>query len=226
MDFDRLTYHFQRAGVTPQVILDVGANKGQWFEECRKRFKCTIHLFEADSDNFASIVDKINQSNNNYGYIPSTLSIGLLGAKKVEEVPFYKAKIANNTGNSMYLENSKYFEDHDVVKLKMDTLDNVIGNTYAKIDLIKLDVQGAELDILRGSVEKALPTCDLILMEVALLQYNKGAPLSGEVFSYMDSIGFQAIDILEKHYFGRDLIQADYLFARKGSVYIPQQFGY
>ena len=108
--------------------------------------------------------------------------------------------------------------------MKTNTLDNVIGDMYDHIDLIKLDVQGAELDILRGSTEKVLPKCDLILMEVALLQYNKGAPLSGEVFTYMDSIGFQAIDILEKHYFNKDMIQADFLFARKGSVYIPQTF--
>jgi len=225
MNFERLVYHFTRAGVTPSVILDIGANKGQWFKECRTKFICQMHLFEADSDNHSSIVDTINQSHSKYGYIPTTLSIELLGEKVNKEVPFYKAKIDNNTGNSMYLENSNYFKDHNMVKLKTNTLDNIVGDMYNNIDLIKLDVQGAELDILRGSSQKVLPRCDLILMEVALLQYNTGAPLSGEVFTFMDCIGFQAIDILEKHYFNKDMIQADFLFARKGSVYIPQTFG-
>ena len=224
MNFERLVYHFARANITPRVILDVGANKGQWFKECRNVFRCPMHLFEADNDNFGSIVNTINQSHTKYGYISTTLTMELLGEKVGTEVSFYEAKIANNTGNSMYLENSNYFKDHDMVKMKTNTLDNVIGDMYDHIDLIKLDVQGAELDILRGSTEKVLPKCDLILMEVALLQYNKGAPLSGEVFTYMDSIGFQAIDILEKHYFNKDMIQADFLFARKGSVYIPQTF--
>ena len=57
MEFDRLVYHFQQAGIKPQTIIDIGANKGQWFIECRKRFKCTMHLFEADGDNLLTLID-------------------------------------------------------------------------------------------------------------------------------------------------------------------------
>ncbi len=226
MEFNRLEYHFQQAGVKPQVVIDIGANKGQWFTEFRKRFKCNMHLFEADNDNKELLTDTVSKINGQCGYSNTIVTIALLGSEIGKEISFYKTKGNNNTGNSTYLENSCYFLDHEIERLKTVTLDELIGYSYEKIDLIKLDVQGAELDILKGAREKVLLKCDLILMEVAFLQYNKGAPLAYEVFKFMDSIGFQSIDILEKHHFGHDMIQADFLFARKDSVYVKDKFGY
>lgn len=215
---DRLKYHFDRVGKIPGTILDIGANKGQWFSQCKETFNCHVHMMEADNDNHNDLKDCQKR------YMgQDSITIALLGKEDGITMPFYKIKSDNNTGNSMYRENSSYFKDCNIECLPSMTLDSVIGDMYEKIDLIKLDVQGAELDILRGG-QKTVAKCDLILMEVAFQQYNLGAPLAPEVFAYMDSIGFQAIDMLEKHHFGYDFIQADFLFGRKDTAYVSTTF--
>lgn len=225
MEFDRLVHHFKNAGVVfPVVIIDVGANKGQWFSECRKHFKCSMHLFDADKDNYEDLHDEVIKSREKYGSFPTPITIALLGEEKGKKVKFYKTQGDNNTGNSIYLENTKYFDNHYVEELETDTLDNLIGDKYDKIDLLKIDVQGAELNVLSGAKEKVLPKCDLILMEVSFLEYNKGAPLVKDVINFMDELGYQAIDIIGKNYFAYDFIQADMLFAKKGCKFIINKF--
>jgi len=47
-----------------------------------------------------------------------------------------------------------------------------------------------------------------------LVEYNHKAPQYSEVLSFMNSIGYDAIDILEEHYDGELKIQIDILFKK------------
>jgi hypothetical protein len=51
-----------------------------------------------------------------------------------------------------------------------------------------------------------------------VLPYNANAPLWFEVHTYMESIGYFAVDILELHYSGKLLFQVDILFRRLNPV--------
>lgn len=215
MNFNRLVSHLKK--LNSGVILDIGANKGQWYVEIKKMLpNHHVHMIEADSSNKNHLMEILEPGD--------SVSICLLGGQYKKDVPFFKTKCENNTGNSVYLENSIYFKVHDTEYLEMMRLDDLLGDKYEQIDLLKLDVQGSEIDIIKGSMEKILPKCQLILMEVSFQPYNKGAPLVTEVLQYMDNIGFQPIDILEKHYFGDIFIQADFLFARRDSQFVVNNF--
>ena len=56
------------------------------------------------------------------------------------------------TGASLYKENTEWYEEgkYETVSVFTDTLDNRNYFNGEPIDLIKIDVQGAELDILKG----------------------------------------------------------------------------
>src|SRR2546422_465251 len=84
---------------------------------------------------------------------------------------------------------------------------------------LKLDVQGYELEVLRGA-ERTLTATDVVLMEVSLLQYNAGAPLFAEVTAFMKAIGFVVYDICGQLRRAADeaLFQADLLFVREDST--------
>ncbi len=58
---------------------------------------------------------------------------------------------------------------------------------------MKLDVQGYEIEVMKGG-NIALTNSEAVLMEVALLEYNRGAPLINEVFEFMSSFGFVPYD--------------------------------
>jgi hypothetical protein len=83
---------------------------------------------------------------------------------------------------------------------------------------LKIDAQGYELEILKGST-LLIESIDAILLEIALIEINEGAPLLHEVLPFMRSIGFVAYDVLEIHRrpLDRALNQIDVLFVRVDS---------
>jgi hypothetical protein len=76
-------------------------------------------------------------------------------------------------------------------------------------DMIKMDVQGAELDVLKGAVE-TLSTVKHVILELQVVEYNKGAPLKDDVIAYMDTQGFDCLGIFSNN--GPD---GDYHFVRR-----------
>jgi hypothetical protein len=83
-------------------------------------------------------------------------------------------------------------------------------------------VQGAELDVLRG-LGYHRSKVEVILMEISLVNYNKGAPLIDVVLSDLGRMGFVLYDILEERRdLGGRLLQIDGLFVRPTSRFRPQ----
>ena len=81
-----------------------------------------------------------------------------------------------------------------------------------------MDVQGSELDIIKGALPIIKDTTFLIL-ELGILEYNQGAPLIGEVIEELNKLGFVMIDILDfNHSDDTYLIQIDALFANKKRI--------
>ncbi len=120
------------------------------------------------------------------------------------------------TGDSIYLENTDHYTDSfELVSAKnIDTL--IIEKNLPLPNFIKLDVQGAELDILKGA-KTAISSCNVILMECPIVQYNLGAPKLEEYLDFMKKIDFLPIKIFEQHIDRGLLIQIDILFMSKKS---------
>ena len=60
--------------------------------------------------------------------------------------------------------------------------------------LLKVDVQGAELDVLAGATE-VLKETEFVILEASLFEFMKGGPLFSDVIAYMKMHGFVAYDI-------------------------------
>lgn len=92
---------------------------------------------------------------------------------------------------------------------------------------LKLDVQGAELDVLNGANLSLSgsrgTTVDVILMEVSLAPYNEGAPRPAQVFLYMITRRYELWDIWDmpriQDKFGKVsiLTQSDFVFVKSDS---------
>jgi len=208
---------WKEKGFSPKVIYDVGAHRGSWTRETKNIFSdASFHLFEGCSDN------------NAYNTEPSYHNI-LLG-KEEKIVDFHcvdPGYVYGNTGNSTYLELTDSFtgDNYRTIQQQMYTLDEyVTSKSIPYPDFIKVDVQGAELDVLEGG-QSCLNHSTFVLLEVSLHRYNVGAPLFAEVVRYMDEHGFEAIDILEMHNIcWYTAGQVDILFAKKGSGFRVESF--
>ena len=92
------------------------------------------------------------------------------------------------------------------------TLDKVINdNNWPLPDLIKLDVQGSELDILDGA-KKILSHAKYLIVELQHIEYNDNAPLFEESIAMIEKSGWKLIN---SQFSSSDYtIDADYLFKK------------
>ena len=126
--------------------------------------------------------------------------------------PFFQS--SGSMGNSFYQENTPYFETVNPVSVQTHTLDEIVLRDELPLpDLIKIDTQGSELDILAGAY-KTLKYVKFIVLEIPLIMYNKNAPGMLDYFSYLETIGFRPLGIVELHMNARQLIQFDVIFER------------
>jgi Methyltransferase FkbM domain len=105
----------------------------------------------------------------------------------------------------------------------MRRLDDVLAEMPGReFDLLKVDVQGAEIDVLRGGV-RTLAGIVAIVIELSLLEYNKGAPLIGEVMRWLAEQGFALFDVFPVSRIPAGaLLQVDRIFLRRGSSLWPR----
>jgi FkbM family methyltransferase len=202
-------------GFKPRTILDIGAYQGDWAGVVHSVFpKAQLFMVEANEDKkeYLKILTWAK------GF-----EIALLGDKKQTEVKYFLSKGANSTGNSIYKEKTTFFDNSNVRKVPMVTLDSVVKKRKLKnIDFVKIDTQGSELNILKGG-KTAISKAEFVLLETQNLEYNLGAPFVDKVFEFMDKFGFALYDILEIHYLpSGEMMQIDFLFANKNSKYLKK----
>jgi FkbM family methyltransferase len=83
-------------------------------------------------------------------------------------------------------------------KVSMITLDSFFEGKKLgsfRAPLLKLDVQGFELEVLKGAIS-LLPKIKLIQSELSFLQLYEGGPLYDEVFSFMKKNNFEIYTLM------------------------------
>ena len=193
-------------GLNPEVIYDVGACVLHWTNEAKMIWpNAKFYLFEAMGS------CEFLYREGGYEY-----HMGLLSDVDGRELDFYQNE-EHPGGNSYYRENIEvnsqahnYFNEQHRRRLTSRSLDSVVTEKgFMRPSLLKMDVQGAELDILKGAGHVLEAVTDVIL-ELQVVEYNKGAPLRDQVIAYMDSIGFDCLGLFCNN--GPD---GDYHFRRR-----------
>jgi FkbM family methyltransferase len=85
------------------------------------------------------------------------------------------------------------------------------------IDILKLDIQGGEFAALTGAQGMlSRQKIGVIYLEIILAQTYEGQHKLHEYLSLLDSFGFELLDLYEPWRRGLELLQADFLFLRRG----------
>ncbi|MBA2467144.1 MAG: FkbM family methyltransferase [Sphingomonas sp.] len=141
----------------------------------------------------------------------------VLSARAGETVTFYEME----TGSSFLPEQSN--AARRTTQMTTSTLDNIAADVPGNSLFLKIDVQGAELQVLNGGA-KTLERARVVQLETALLPYNKGAPSVLEVLSYMEVRGFHPFDLSGFSRVQGHLVQVDILFARRDDTALRPDF--
>lgn len=194
-------------GFNPKQIIDVGAFEGEWTAATSLIFpNAEILMVEAMPQKETKI--RQLKANPKIDY-----EIAVLGAVDGKEVFFTELE----TASSVLEEQAA---SHNRVARKTSSLNTILTKRkISKVDLIKLDVQGYELEVLAG-FDQYIGNTEVILTEASLLEIHKGVPLVRDVINYMGERGFVLYDICSvstRRPLDNALWQTDLLFVKENS---------
>ena len=208
-DLDSALDRLSRAGFRPAAIVDIGAFIGDWTLMSRRHFPdARVLMVEPQPDRAAALQAVAGRLKD------VTFASALLGAAAAPSVTFFQ-----NTTVSSVLQEADNTSSAVPLTLPMTTLDAVLTETgFGRPDFLKLDVQGYELEVLKGA-PNALAAAEVVLLEVNLIPINRGAPLLAETVAFMAARGFRVYDICSeiRRPLDNALWQTDMLFARESS---------
>ena len=195
-------------GYAPRTLLDIGAHLGHFTAGILQVFPdCVPTLVEPNPHCHGALAALGHEC---WGVAAS-------GEDGVAEL-FLTSEWLQSTGTSLYRENTHFFRDEVLVRTPVPKrrLDDIFAGR--RFDLVKIDTQGAELDVLLGGQE-VLRQSDYILIEVSMVEYNQGGARAEEVFAALRELGFRSAEVTEFHRLrgvqNGGLLQLDFLFERE-----------
>lgn len=193
----------------PKDVLDIGAHTGQFYKWAKSAWPyCNVFMIEANPLHENTLLNLTANTKDEY-------LISALGDKE-REVTFYTRSDKPHTEGNSYYKEANYWDIPQLVQEETVTLKKLddLFDEEKVFDLVKMDTQGSELDILKGG-KKLITKATAVILEVAYIEYNLGAPTSDEVIKHMNSIGFEEIMSIGEHYEGEEISQKDLLFLNK-----------
>ena len=197
---------------TPKVVYDIGSAVLSWYKGARIVWPDSkYYCFEA-----------VREVEDLYDEMNVTYHLDVLSNEVGKEVTYYQDLVCLG-GNSYYKENSELspaaidlYPESAGMKRITNTVDNVVSmKGFYLPDFVKIDVQGAELDILQG-MSNTLVNVQHMIIELQHDDYNIGAPKLDQSIEYLDSIGFELIHSgQQKPGIFYAIHDADYHFKRK-----------
>jgi FkbM family methyltransferase len=148
-------------------------------------------------------------------YLPTAISSEAgLGTLKIPHNTVGASLLRHNEAMIPMFGHPELHQVQDSVVVSTITLDKAMDELQlTHIDYLKLDVEGAELDVLSAG-EKALGTASAIKVECSFLEQRKGQPLIWEVADVLRKSGYVCAEVRDIHYWRRRPIPAHPYVAR------------
>jgi FkbM family methyltransferase len=200
-------------GYEPRMVIDGGANRGQWFGLASPIFAgAAFHLIEAQ-DFCWPYLERAAAARGR-----TTLHRTAITSPGVTTVRMHRGGDPGNTGAFVIADSEGHSRD---LEAPATTLDALLSAVVTRDDraLLKLDIEGHELEALKGATA-LLDLVEVLVCEVRFFDVNRsGRPEFGDVLAFLEARGFVLYDVDMLSSRPRDLRLriGDVIFARRGS---------
>lgn len=196
------------------TVLDVGAGRGRSGQDALTVFpSATIHSFEPSKRDF-EVLEQAAAASPNWRVYNCALGREsgvrhlLVFDRHPEASSFYRASKELSRSWPEYDFSVVHPEGVRVMKLS----DFVADASIDSVDILKIDVQGAELEVLQGS-EACLSEVKYLIIEMSFVSTYRGAPTFAECHRFLLDNGFHLRALANEYRDpGGRLIQADALY--------------
>ncbi len=188
-------------------VIDVGAARGEWTTECRRLLPEARYLLIDPLPENAPLLEQMVAGDGKLAYWQ-----GAVGS-----VDGHLAIRSHGDQSSVLMAADEEFRGAELL-VELRTLDSFLDSGHVRRpNLVKLDVQGYELEVLRGAT-RVLQAAGAVLVELSFRRLYVDQPLAHEVIGLLADHGFRIADICTYSQRARDgaLLQADVLFVGEG----------
>jgi FkbM family methyltransferase len=213
-DFRENAFEVQQrlAKSTPKIIFDLGANRGDTALNYAKLFPlASIYAFEPFPETYDKLIARVG---GNKMIKPQPVAI----SEKKGEAVFHSN--VNEDTNSLLpsakigLSSDDQVRTQSQIKVNTETIDDFcIEHQIGKIDILKMDIQGAELSALKGASqllkEKKI---SMIYFETYFQKQYENQPLFYEIATFLEGYGYHLQDLYSPIYGNGSLIWCDVIF--------------
>ncbi|MDH4152453.1 MAG: FkbM family methyltransferase [Nitrospira sp.] len=204
----------KRVGFAPGTVIDVGAALGSFTRECHAVFPEAHYLLLEPLEEYRPLLEQLVRGISK-AHCCIAAAASRSGTMEINVHP-------DLVGSSLYREVEQCTDVNGIPRpVSVVALDSMVDERGAVGPyLMKLDVQGAELDVLRGA-ERVLADCEFVVLEVSFFQFFHDGPECADVFAYMRGLGFVPYDIVGLQYRPLDqaLSQADIAFVKEEGLF-------
>lgn len=209
----------QSMGFILATVVDVGAAYGSFTNQCVSVFPKARFLLLEPLVEYQPSLKKLTETT------PAAQCIVAAASANPGEVVLNVHP--DLVGSSLFREVEKGTNVNGVPRtVRAITIDGLLNETGAKGPfLLKVDVQGAELEVLRGA-ERMLADTEYIVLEVSLFRFFQDGPDFHDVVQYMKRHGFVVYDISGLQYRPLDnaLSQIDIAFVKEEGLFRERHF--
>ena len=204
--------HLRQRGLRPAAVVDIGAFRGEWTQMAQAVFpEAQFLMVEAQPSQQPTLEAVARTLGRNVA-----VRIALLGPESREAATLHQYDHAATAASVLSDPRSSHSRS---ITCPMVTLDQLLADAgFPAVGLLKLDVQGFELEVLKGA-RQTLEQAEAILLEVSLIALYQNNPLLHEVTAFMHDRGFCTYDVcsLVRRPLDDALCQTDLLFLREAS---------
>lgn len=213
MKHDMYTFllHIKKLGFNCQVVLDCGAHQAWYSKMVNDVFpEAKLYLVEPLVEMETFLTDFTSRVQNSVYY-----PFGI-GREKSEG---YVTKSTSLSGSStLEVPDEIKLLNGEQYQIDIWSIDELIKKKMIEIpDLIKLDIEGAELHALKGA-SIALKKTELLIVETSLYNFREYRPDFYQIVDFLYQNEYLLYDVLDFHYRPYDgaLGMCDLAFAKKG----------
>lgn len=194
-------------------ILDIGAHSAYWSEVAKSFYPYSnIYLIEPLSEMEEKLKEFCDKNPGSKYFLNGAGS-------KIETKIF--TVIDNMEGANFMTKELKHLRSKNQQReVKIITVDSLIESNQIPIpDLIKIDVQGFEMEVLKGA-SRVFGHTEAFIIEVSFFEFMSETPLFSEVVTFMSQKGYEVYDFpgFLRRPLDKALGQADVCFVKKDGI--------